>query len=431
MLLNKRNGFGTGGLQSIGTTINASSLLQLFGGGQPSGSGLTINRRNAMNLSAVWRAIQVRSGAVAASALLARDRNTNDIVDLPLFKKVHPLYTTFDWARLVVAHLDTDGNHYSLIGRGRRIDGSPVESLFPVDPRRVTVEWLYPRGNVIEPIGRQYTIAGINGRSRVYSEDDILHVAGLNFDGLKGKSVLGAAAESLGTVMAGELYAGKLYGNGSLMSGVLKTDKRLDEDKADSVKARWQAKVAGLANAGEAVVLDSGLDFESMTINPVDAQFIQSRDFGVDEIARWFGVPTRYLHKSGDAASVKQQVEQDSIEFSLHGLEPLTRNIEAALGQVINSQLVADFDLSRFQRGDTKTRSGANLLARKASYMTVNEIRQTEGMPRIDDERADDPFEPVGGEGAGSESGGEDMGGNTEDEGEGANGEPGTGEDAT
>ena len=415
MLLNKRNS-GVFGLQT-GDVIDAQRLVALFGGGRPTGSGITITRSNAITLSAVWRALQARSDAVAASPLTARDKMTLERVEFPLFDdKIHPLFTCYQWKKLVCLHLDTAGDHFSLIRRGRRIDGSPVVSLYPIDPHRVSVDWIYARDNGVEPIGRQYRVQSHRNEAKVYSDQEILHIPGLNFNGLRGVSVLSAAAESLGTHMAGELYAGKLYGNGSLMSGILKTDKKLEEEKAESVKARWQAKVAGLANAGEAVVLDSGLEFESMTITPMDAQFIEGRDFGVDEVARWFGVPVRYLMKSGDAASVKQQAEQDNSEFALHSLEPVTRNVESYLNaQIMPTTLFSDFDLTRYGLGDTKTRSGAHLLERKASYKTINEIRTEEGLPRIDDPRADDPFEPVGGEGAGPESGGGDMGGMTDD----------------
>lgn len=416
-----------GSLQNGDASLKGSTLTQLFGGGKPSGSGITVNRNNAVTLSAVYRAMAVRSGAVAASALRARDKETKQAEPFDLFNKVHPLLTTFQWSQLVVNHLDAHGNHYSLVNGGKgpnRLTGK-VDSLFPLDPQQVEVKWLF-KANKVMPVGRLYLVKSpLDGLTYEYSDSQILHIPGLGFDGLKGISVLAAAAESLGTNMAAELYAGKLYGSGSMMSGLLQTDKRLDEEQATGLKARWQAKVAGLANAGEVAILDSGVTFQSMTINPVDAEFAASRDFGVDEVARWFGVPTRYLMKSSSAASVKQQVEQDSIEFSLHGLEPLTRNIESALEVIMPEGLVPDYDLSRFQRGDTKTRSGAHLLARKASYRTVNEIREEEGYPSLDDPRADDPFEPVGGDGAAQESGGEDMGGETVDQGDGNDGEPG------
>ena len=413
----KQNRNGLGGLQS-GGPITPGRLIEFFGGGAPSGSGVRVTRENVTNLSAVWRALQVRSGAVAASPLRALDRTTKEIADFPLFDEMHPMFNTYQWSRLVVLNLDTDGDHFSIINRESGSRGGRVTSLYPLDPRQVSVSWLYGSDSV-QPIGRQYTVNTHNGQQKVFTDDQILHIPGLGFNGLRGKSVLQAAAESLGTSMAAELYAGKLYGNGALMSGILSTDKRLEEEKADAIKDRWRAKVGGLRNAGDTVVLDSGLTFESMTINPVDAQFIQTRNFGIDEVARWFGVATRYLYKTGDAASVKQQAEQDNSEFALHSLEGITRNIEAALNRIVPSRLAADYDLSRYDRGDTKTRSGAHLLARKSQYMTINEIRQREGMARIEDERADDPFYAVEESGAGSESGGADEGNSTADQGEG------------
>lgn len=416
MYLNQRNS-GRISLQSAGSTITGGKLVEFFGGSANSTSGIKVNRNNVTNLSAVWRALQVRSSAVAASQLRALDRTTLQVEDYPLFADVHPLFNTYQWSRQVVLDLDTAGDHFSLINRGRGSRAAIVESLFPLDPYKVQVDWLYAERDSIVPIGRQYTVHGVRGVSKTYTDDEVLHIPGLNFNGLRGMSVLAAASESLGTTMAAELYAGKLYGNGALMSGILSTDKRLEEEKAEAIKERFKAKISGMKNAGETVVLDSGLKFESLSINPVDAQFIQTRNFGIDEVARWFGVPTRYLHKAGDAASVKQQAEQDNSEFALHTLEGITRNIEAALNRIIPAVYKADFDLSRYDRGDTKTRSGAALLARKASYMSINEIRATEGKPPIDDERADDPFFAVDGESP--ESGGADEGNMTDDQGEG------------
>ena len=412
-------------LQNGDATLKGTTITQLFGG-KPTGSGITVHRGNAVTLSAVFRAISVRSGAVAASPLNARSRETNEIEPYEVFEKPHPLYTSFQWNQLVTVHLDTAGDHFSLINGGKGRPGAILKTLYPLDPSRVEVKFKFKKNDPVMPVGRVYEVKGNDGQTYVYEQHQILHIPGLGFDGLRGMSVLGAAAESLGTNLAAELYAGKLYGSGSMMSGLLKTDKRLDEEQAQGIKNRWQARIAGLANAGEVAVLDSGVSFESMTINPQDAQFIQSRDFGVDEVARWFGVPTRYLMKSSSAASVKQQVEQDSIEFALHGLEPITRNIESALDEIIPTTLKTDYDLSRFNRGDTKTRSGAHLLARKASYMSVNEIRDAEGLPRVADPLADDIFTPVDPTGAANESGGEDMGGETTDQGDGNDGEPGT-----
>jgi HK97 family phage portal protein len=412
-------------LQNGDATLQGTSITQLFGG-RPTGSGITVTRTNATTLSAVFRAISVRSGAIAASPLRARSRETNQVEEYPVFDKPHPLYTSFQWNQLVTVHLDTEGDHFSIINNGKGRGGEALKTLYPLDPKQVEVKFKYKASDPVMPVGRVYEVKGNDGKTYVYEQHQILHIPGLGFNGLRGMSVLTAAAESLGTNLAAELYAGKLYGSGSMMSGLLKTDKRLDEEQAKGIKNRWQARIAGLANAGEVAVLDSGVSFESMTINPQDAQFIQSRDFGVDEVARWFGVPTRYLMKSSSAASVKQQVEQDSIEFALHGLEPITRNIESTLDEFIPSHLKTDYDLSRFNRGDTKTRSGSYLLARKASYLSVNEIRDLEGYPQLDDELADDPFTPVEGGGAGQESGGEDMGGETADQGEGSDGEPGS-----
>ena len=420
-------------IQSQGTTLTGSSLTALLGG-RPTGAGIPVNRENATTLSPVHRAVSVVAGDIAASRFLERNVNTLELRTTPLFRSPHPLVNSFQWREMIVMHILMHGNHYSLInsGKGRNRISNEVLTLFPLDPMRVKPMWVIgSRGNKMVPLERVYmTTALDDGMPVAIPEEDILHIPGAGYDGLQGYSVIHKMAESVGTSLAAELYAGKLYGSGSMMSGILTTENRLTEDQAMAMKARWQAKVGGMMNAGEVAVLDSGVSFDPMTINPNDAQFSQGRDFSVDEVARWMGVPTRLLMKSSGAASVKQQVEQDNIEFALHTLEPMAARITAAMDhkQITAPDWEPFIDLGRFYQGDSKTRSGARLLDRKGSIRTINELREEEGLPRLTDPRADDIFEPLTG-GAGPEAGGADEGAMTDDQGDGNDAEPGTSSD--
>lgn len=412
-----------GVVQHAGVSLTGGSLFSQFFGGAPNGAGIHVDRDKALSISAVHRAVQVIAGDIAASPWLRINETTQTRSSVDLFDNPHPLFPGYSWREMVVAHILFHGNAYLLKNGGKGVGpGQEITSLYPLDPRCVTPKWVVPRGSVV-PLERVYEVhpqADTSGvESFVIPEEEIIHIPGLGFDGLKGLSVIHHMAESLGTALAAELYAGKLYGSGSMVSGVLTVDSRLTEEQAENLKRRWQARVAGLDNAGEIAVLDSGASFESMTINPNDAQFMQGRDYSVDDVARWFGVPTRLLMKSSGAQSVKQEAEQDGVELLRHTLEHHSARIESALRVVVPESDRPLIDLARFEKGDTKTRSGAYLLYRKGSVASINEIREREGFPRLEDERADDPFLPLSDAGAASETGGADEGNPTDDQGDG------------
>ena len=368
------------------------------------------------------RAWNVMSGAIAASHLDVLDRTSDEPVESLLLDTIHPLITPYEFWEACVIHLMTDGNHYSLIngGKGKRDmlnDDPGIDTLFPLDPQNVTPSWVIQKGSNI-PIERVYRVTLLTGEEVAFTEDQIWHVPGLSFNGLCGISPIEAAREAIGTNLAAEIFAGRLFGNGSLMSGILTTDNRLTEDQATSLKQRWQKKIAGLDHVHEIAVLDSGTTFQSLSIKPEDAQFIQARNFGVNEIARLTGVPTHLLMADESLSTNSTGIEQENIGFMLYSLRALSGRLEGRINKhlVPKTQHVR-FNLSDFERGDTKTRWAAYLLARKASILTIDEIRIDDGRKPLGTPESTDPLTPLTGNGAGEESGGTDQGGDTTDQG--------------
>jgi HK97 family phage portal protein len=220
--------------------------------------------------------------------------------------------------------------------------------------------------------------------------DEMFHIKGKGGDWLAGCSIIEHAQRVFSNAVMTDQYAESFYGNGSLLSGVLKTDKRLDEKTAGALKNRWRQKVQGIDNAFDIVVLDSGTDFQPITVNPQDAQFLEARRFNVEEIARMFGVPKELLGENG-AAPIDP--EKAGILFVTFTLSDWKKRIESAASrQILGSSHSASLQFTDLVVADERTRSSAAVMWRTAQILSINELRVREGLPPIEESDADDPM---------------------------------------
>jgi HK97 family phage portal protein len=346
-------------------------------------AGVAVNERKSLGMPAVWRAVQILSGSLASLPL--HSYRTQDDARVPagersksarLLRRPHPDLSPFEFWELAVCHVALWGNFYA---RKLVDENGDLAELWPLHPGHVQVG--RAKGGQ-----KMYKIAGEVDREGFeipYTDAEIFHIPGMGYDGVCGVSPIRAARQGIGLALAAEEYGARLFGNGSLASGILQTEQRLTEDQATTLKERWAAKAHGLDNAHEVVVLDRGATFEKLTIPPDDAQFIESRKFQIDEIARMFGIPPHMLAQVDRSTSWGSGIEQQNIGFVTYTLRYWAARFEQRVSMHLLdvNTVYARFSLEGLLRGDTATRAEFYRAMWEIGAMSTNEIRALEDLP--------------------------------------------------
>ena len=239
-------------------------------------------------------------------------------------KKVNEL-TSFIFRETAMIHLLLWGNSYSQIirdGMGR------VVGLYPLLPDRMSVD-RDEHGEIVYT----YTPVSdsnpkIKGGSQIkLRRQDVLHIPGLGFDGLVGYSPIAMARNAVGMTLACEEYGSSFFANGARPGGVLKHPGVLKDPS--KLRESWQAVYGGTANTGKVVVLEEGVDYQQISIPPEEAQFLETRKFQIDEIARLYRVPPHMI--GALEKSSFNNIEQQSLEYVKYTLNPWVVRWEQSL----------------------------------------------------------------------------------------------------
>lgn len=373
--------------------LTSDAILQAMYPGDPRlgiSNQIIINEKNAFGVPAFSRAVHVIAGTIAGAEKSAVSINTGKLIKTgpaALISNPHPLYDEFQWWEYGLLNLLLRGDLMSYMQR----DGGtgPIVSLSPIDPTAIEVQGVYSKSNPAVLIDILYT-GTVGGEMVGLTRNEIFHIAGMGFDGLRGMSVVEYGARTLGGAVGADTAARDFYTNGSMMSGILTTDKRIEEKAAEALKQRWRKKVSGLNNAHDIVVLDQGANFQPVSMSMQDAQFLQSRAFNIQEIGRLFGVPPHLL---GDVSEKPQTVEEVSLGFVQYCLQLWMARIASAVTKWLlpNSQKMV-WRTDDLVRPDMRTRSAAGVMWRQARIKSINELRAEEHLPPVDDPDADDPM---------------------------------------
>ena len=223
--------------------------------------------------------------------------------------------------------------------------------------------------------------------------NEVLHVPGLGFDGLVGYSPIAMAKNAIGLAIAAEEYGSKFYANGAAPSGVLEHPNVL-KDPA-KVRDSWNAAFGGSSNAHRVAVLEEGMKYTPISISPNEAQFLETRKFQINEIARIFRVPP---HMVGDLEkSSFSNIEQQSLEFVKYTLNPWVCRWEQALQRALldddeKGKYFFRFNVEGLLRGDYQSRMNGYATARQNGWMSANDIRELENLDRIPAELGGDLY---------------------------------------
>ena len=384
------------------TDRTAGSSYSFFLGGTASGKYVT--ERSAMQMTAVYCCVRILSEAVASLPLqfyrYTDDGGKEKAVEHPLYFLLHdepnPEMTSFIFRETLMTHLLLWGNAYSQIIRNGK---GEVVALYPLMPDRMKVDRdehgrLYYEYTVYDSDdvdGRK----GTNkvGRTVRLQPHDVLHIPGLGFDGLVGYSPIAMAKNAIGLAIATEEYGSKFFANGAAPSGVLEHPGTIKDPS--KVRESWQATFGGSGNANKIAVLEEGMKYTPISISPEQAQFLETRKFQIDEIARIFRVPP---HMIGDLEkSSFNNIEQQSLEFVKYTLDPWVSRWEQAMVRALltpdeKKKYFFKFNVDGLLRGDYQSRMNGYATARQNGWMSANDIRELENLDRIPAEQGGDLY---------------------------------------
>ena len=222
---------------------------------------------------------------------------------------------------------------------------------------------------------------------------EVLHVPGLGFDGLVGYSPIAMAKNAIGMAIACEEYGAKFFSNGAAPSGVLEHPGTL-KDPA-KIRDSWNQTFGGSSNAHKVAVLEEGMKYTPISISPNEAQFLETRKFQINEIARIFRIPPHMLADL-DKSSFSN-IEQQSLEFVKYTLEPWLVRLEQSMVRALISpeekkNLFIKFNVDGLLRGDYQSRMNGYATARQNGWMSANDIRELENLDRIPAEDGGDLY---------------------------------------
>ena len=371
--------------------LNGSGYSFMFG---RSAAGQAVNERSAMQMSAVYACVRILAESIASLPLHFYQYNDaggkEKAVNHPLYWLLHdepnPEMSSFSFRETLMTHLLLWGNAYAQIIRNGR---GEVIALYPLMPDRMTVD-RDARSRIYYEYTRSDSDANTLGKksSVILSPEDVFHIPGLGFDGLVGYSPIAMAKQAIGMGLACDEYGAAFYQNGAQPGGVLEHPNVVKDPKR--VRESWNAIYQGSRNAHRIAVLEEGMTYKPITISPEQAQFLETRKFQIDEIARIFRVPP---HMIGDLEkSSFSNIEQQSLEFVKYTLAPWISRWEQAIQRSLllmseRTRYFARFNVEGLLRGDYQSRMNGYAVARQNGWMSANDIRELESLDMIPDEQ--------------------------------------------
>lgn len=361
-------------------------------------SGKRVTERSAMQMTAVYACVRILSEAIAGLPLhlyrYTDEGSKEKAIDNPLYFLLHdepnPEMTSFAFRETLMTHLLLWGNAYAQIIRNGR---GEILALYPLMPNRMTVD-RDEKGQLYYEYMVSSDDAPINKDSSVKLKPyEVLHIPGLGFDGLVGYSPIAMAKNAIGMAIACEEYGSKFFANGAQPSGVLEHPGTVKDP--EKVRESWHKAFGGSANANKTAVLEEGMKYTPISISPDQAQFLETRKFQIDEIARIFRVPP---HMVGDLEkSSFSNIEQQSLEFVKYTLEPWIVRWEQAIARCLftpeeKKSHFVKFNVDGLLRGDYQSRMNGYAVGIQNGFMSPNDVRSLENMDLIPDEQGGNQY---------------------------------------
>jgi len=364
----------------------ASGISFLFGS---TTSGKTVNEKTAMQTTAVYACVRILSETIASLPLHIYRHSENGkekALQHRLYRLLHDEpnseMTSFVFRETLMSHLLLWGNAYAQIIRDGR---GNVVSLYPLLPDRMTVD----RTSMGDLFYEYHKESG----SVILRKEEVLHIPGLGFDGLVGYSPIAMAKNAIGMAIATEEFGARFFSNGASPGGVLEHPGVVKDPKR--IRDSWNEVYQGSANAHRIAVLEEGMKFQPISIPPEQAQFIATRKYQLNEIARIFRIPP---HMIGDLEkSSFSNIEQQSLEYVKYTLDPWVVRWEMSLQRALltekeKQEYFIKFNVDGLLRGDYQSRMNGYATGRQNGWLCANDIRELEDLNRIPEDLGGDLY---------------------------------------
>jgi HK97 family phage portal protein len=358
-------------------------LEKLFNGGYgPTNSGIDVNERTALTFSAVFACVRVLSETLGVLKPFVYNRleggGKERVPEHPVYRLIHDdpndEMIPSVWRQTTMGHICTWGNGYSEIERSNR--GLPV-ALWPIEPHRVRVD-RDSAGNLI------YDVSNERGSNTTFDYEDILHIPGLGYDGIKGYSPVRMAMEAIGLGKAAEVFGAKFFGNGANSGGTLEHPGEVGPKAQVNLRESFRLRNQGLGNAFDPMILEEGMKFNKWTIPPNEAQFLETRKFQKTEVASIYRVPPHMIADLERATF--SNIEHQGIDFVVHTMMPWLVVWEEWMGKRLltreerRSGLFVEFLVTGLLRGDSAARGTYYQTMRNMGVLNADDIRELENM---------------------------------------------------
>lgn len=352
---------------------------------QSSGSGSSVDVEKSLKLSAVWACVRLRSQTIASLTLHLKDSDRKIASKHELYKIIHDApnadMCSSEFWEAQIANLDLWGNAYSRINR----IGGRVVSLDILDPQYMRVK-RSDSGEIVYI----YTKNNVDGGE--YPESEILHFRGFTLDGLVGLSPISYQAHVMGLQIDANNAASKAFKNNLKAGGFLKTGDRVLNSDQRKLMRDALADFGKPENAGKWMILEAGMEPANMSgawINPHDAQLLESRYFGIEEICRAFGVPPQLVFSTDKSSSWASSAEQINQNFLTYSLNPMLKRIEQTISRKLlkpeeRSKFYPIFSVEGLLRADSAGRASFYTALLQNGVMTRNEVRALENLPPVE-----------------------------------------------
>lgn len=377
-------------LVKVGTRDTSQTLTfpRIWGSGGTT-QEVTTGRFKALRVSTVFGCIRILSENVATLPLDQFIRR--DGVKRPYRPRARWLdfrsgpLNKIDFLVQVMTSQLTAGNAYVATPRLPNGDIQHVTVLDPaaVKPTRKT-----------SGIERTYRVNGVNGTHEL-SRFDILHIPGMTLPGdLCGVSPIEYARQTIDLADAATTFGGAFFKNAARPSVVMETPDEVDDNVVALMRDQWSTMHEGAGNVGKLAIATAGATIKQMSINPDEAQYLETRKFQVPDIARIFGVPAHLLAHA-DSPQFGTSIAEQNVAFVQHSLRPWVERIEQALTDAEHLsgspfETFVGLNVSGLMRGDYKSRIASNVQAVREGIITINEARQMEDLPPV--EWGDEPI---------------------------------------
>ena len=376
-------------------SYEGSDFSYLFG---RTTSGKNVNEMTALQTTAVYACVRILAEAIASLPIHVykhTDEGQEQDVNHQLYYLLHdepnPDMTSFVFRETLMSHLLIWGNAYAQIIRDGR---GQVLALYPLLPDRMTVKrddkgelyYVYQRSEEDNP---NFKDKG----NIILKKSEVLHVPGLGFDGLIGYSPIAMAKNAVGITLATEEYGASFFANGANPGGVLEHPGILKDPS--KVRESWNQVYQGTNNSHKVAVLEEGMIYKTIGIPPNEAQFLETRKFQINEIARLYRIPP---HMVGDLEkSSFSNIEQQSLEFVKYTLDPWVVRFEQAFQKALllpdeKKTYFIKFNVDGLLRGDYQSRMNGYAIGRQNGWLSTNDIRRLEDMNPLSKEEGGDLY---------------------------------------